>query len=170
MANLFTDLLLLTAAPGLRLKFVPIINNEVDISNHPSLSKLRIEFTSVRGENKVLSRNPERITRPDHVSVQIHDRGFQFDLCIRFHGLLIIGLDYCPVHLDILIIETLCRLHIELHFHFSLVIPNRNTQPLDLMSNRHRQLNPSSLLWFFRRSKGSRNPNDQRRGKVPLSE
>lgn len=38
VTNLFTELLLLTFVAGLCLKFVPIIDHQVDISDHPSLA------------------------------------------------------------------------------------------------------------------------------------
>ena len=38
VTNFFTDLLLLTFVAGLCLKFVAIINHQMDISHHPSLA------------------------------------------------------------------------------------------------------------------------------------
>ena len=66
-------------------------------------------------------------------------------LASGFNGLLIVHLDRRGVHFDVLVIQAPRGLHVELHLYLPLIIPDRNAQAFDIMSDRDRQIDSAPL-------------------------
>ncbi len=100
---------------------------------------------------EILSGDTNRFLRCDNFGIQIHRRRYQFDLGVRLERLLIVRLDRDGVHFDVLVIQAPRGLHVELHLYLPLIIPDRNTQAFDIMSDRHRQIDSTPLAAAVRR-------------------